>query len=154
MCLGCIGTDQFHYHIFAADVNVDWRFEEGYRGLIVHDLSEFPYPFKDDEFELVFASHVLEHLDNPQKALYEMLRIGRVVEIYVPHRYSLYAKHKEHRAVFSCSWFKQVLKGLPVNYTDEVTWNFPFGFRPRDIHIKIVKKDSIPLFSTKTKSLK
>ena len=141
-----MGKTQWQFHVFAADVNVDFRFEAGYRNLLVHDLNVFPYPFEDDEFEKVFASHVLEHLDNPQKALYEMLRIGTIVEIYVPHRYSLYAKNPEHKNVFSCTWFKKALAGLPIIYTDEVTWNFPFGFRPRDIHFVIVKKD-LPLFA-------
>lgn len=151
LCLGCVGGYQRHEHVFAADVNVDWRFEAGYRNLIVHDLNVFPYPFEDDEFEKVFASHVLEHLDNPQKALYEMLRIARIVEIYVPHRYSRYAKQKDHKAVFSCMWFKKALAGLPVIFTEEVAWNFPLGIRPRDIHIVIVKKD-LPLFRRPQKS--
>jgi len=33
-------------------------------------------PFKDGSFELVKASHLLEHLRNPQKALDEMLRVA------------------------------------------------------------------------------
>jgi SAM-dependent methyltransferase len=140
LCLGCAGGYQRHEHVCAADVNLDFRYEIGFRNFVLHDLNLFPYPFEDDEFEKVFASHVLEHLDEPQKALYEMLRIARTVEIYVPHRYSRYAKQKDHKSVFSTSWFKKALVGLPVIYEQEVLWGFPIWFRPKEIHVVILKK--------------
>ena len=34
-------------------------------------------PFKDKSFENVYASHVLEHLDNPICAIKEMIRVSR-----------------------------------------------------------------------------
>ena len=30
---------------------------------IVHDLTKFPYPFKDESVDAIFASHFVEHLD-------------------------------------------------------------------------------------------
>ena len=31
---------------------------------LVHDLNRTPYPFNNNEFDLVVAEHVLEHLDD------------------------------------------------------------------------------------------
>lgn len=33
--------------------------------------------FKDNEFDFVFCNHVLEHVDNPEKFLSEMFRVGK-----------------------------------------------------------------------------
>lgn len=30
---------------------------------IVHDLTQFPYPFKDESVDMIFSSHFIEHLD-------------------------------------------------------------------------------------------
>jgi predicted SAM-dependent methyltransferase len=30
---------------------------------VVHDLTEFPYPFEDESVDAIFSSHFLEHLD-------------------------------------------------------------------------------------------
>ena len=32
---------------------------------IYHDLNKYPYPFKDDQFGLIVASHLVEHFDDP-----------------------------------------------------------------------------------------
>ncbi len=42
---------------------------------IVHDLNKFPYPFKNNEFDLIYTSHTLEHLDNLDKVFTELIRI-------------------------------------------------------------------------------
>jgi len=60
---------------------------------VVHDLNKFPYPFKDNEFDLVYASHILEHLDDLTKVMKELKRIcknGAKIIIRAPH--------------FSCGW--------------------------------------------------
>lgn len=41
-------------------------------------------PFKDDSFDFVIASHVLEHSANPQKFLSEIQRVGKAGYIEVP----------------------------------------------------------------------
>ena len=55
---------------------------------IVHNLDILPWPFKDDEFDLIFAHSVFEHLDKQIAIMEEMWRIlkpgGRIV-ITVPH---------------------------------------------------------------------
>jgi len=43
-------------------------------------------PFPDESFDFVINSHVIEHFENPIKALYEWLRVARkYVFMIVPH---------------------------------------------------------------------
>ena len=63
---------------FSKDVNPD----------VVHDLNKFPYPFKDNEFDLIEADHVLEHLNEPFSVMKELRRITKqngTIIIRVPH---------------------------------------------------------------------
>jgi len=41
------------------------------------DLNEFPYPFDENEYDTIWAIHVLEHLEEPEKAIEEMKRIAK-----------------------------------------------------------------------------
>ena len=53
-----------------------------------HDLNTRPYPFSDDEFSYVYASHVLEHVDDLFATLVELERIiepGGILHLRVPH---------------------------------------------------------------------
>ena len=34
---------------------------------IVHDLTRFPYPFKDESVDAIYASHFVEHLDGTER---------------------------------------------------------------------------------------
>lgn len=45
-------------------------------------------PFKDKEYDFVFCSHVIEHLDNPGKAMRELMRISKRGYLEVPTRLS------------------------------------------------------------------
>jgi len=45
-------------------------------------------PFKNQEYDFVFCSHVLEHTDNPGQAIRELIRVGRRGYIEVPTRLS------------------------------------------------------------------
>ncbi len=59
---------------------------------IKHDLEELPYPFDDNEFDVIYASAILEHLRNlwgkDKCVLDELHRIikpnGKMI-VYVPH---------------------------------------------------------------------
>jgi SAM-dependent methyltransferase len=55
---------------------------------IVHDLDQFPWPFPDDEFSIIYANHFLEHVGHILETLAEIHRIcmpgGRLI-IRVPH---------------------------------------------------------------------
>jgi len=52
------------------------------------DFDKFPYPFKDNEFDYVFADNVIEHLKNPRKVILEFWRISKpnaIIEVIVPY---------------------------------------------------------------------
>ena len=52
------------------------------------NFNKFPYPFKNDEFGYILVDNVLEHLDDPQKVLFELRRITKnngIIHIIVPY---------------------------------------------------------------------
>jgi len=115
--LGC-GTD-----IKKGYVNVD--FIEGKGVDIVYDLNKTPYPFKDNSFEEIYASHILEHLGGDWfKIIGELNRILRkkgILIIKVPHFSSASAFIENHRRFFryrSFESFKEqkIMKALDQKY--------------------------------------
>ena len=55
---------------------------------VVHNLEKFPYPFKADEFDLIEAHQVLEHVQDLSGVMKELARIvkkGGRVRVDVPH---------------------------------------------------------------------
>lgn len=77
-------------------INVDWM--SLVKPDVEHDLNQYPYPFSDNEFDVVEAVHILEHLDRPFAVMKEIHRItkpnGKVL-IRVPH-FSRAMGHPEH----------------------------------------------------------
>jgi len=68
-------------------------------------------PFKDKQFKKVTMFHVLEHLNNPVKTLNELVRIADLVEVRLPHKYSISAmSDRTHKHTFDCSWFHTYAK--------------------------------------------
>jgi len=79
------------------DIGCGKRKKEGFIGLdlldfpgvdVHHDLNVFPYPFTDSEFDEIWADQVLEHLQDPLKAVEEIWRISKhsaIVHIGVPY---------------------------------------------------------------------
>lgn len=70
---------------------------------VLHDLNKQPYPFKNNEFDLVIADFVIEHLNDPIKVIEELHRITKpngLIRINVLHFSSArnYADitHKHH----------------------------------------------------------
>ncbi len=58
------------------------------------DFCKFPYPFKDNTFDVVLLDNVLEHLVNPQAVVAEIWRICKnkaIIEAIVPYYNSYYA---------------------------------------------------------------
>ena len=55
---------------------------------VVHDLNVYPWPFENNEFDEVYCSHVLEHLNDFYKLVFELHRIskpGAKILIFVPY---------------------------------------------------------------------
>lgn len=71
-----------------------------------HNLNQFPYPYEKDDFDLIEAYHVLEHLENPFSVMKELHRIGKqnsLIKIWVPH-FSRGFTHAEHKRGFDVSF--------------------------------------------------
>ncbi|MDW8416384.1 MAG: methyltransferase domain-containing protein [Bacteroidia bacterium] len=99
---------------------------------VVHNLDEYPYPFADNEFDLVEADHCLEHLKDPFEAMREIHRItkpGGIVKIRVPH-FSRGFTHADHKRGFDITfpyYFSPTFKGgyMGVTYRlrkTRLTW--------------------------------
>lgn len=81
------------------DVNCDISYQEveNFQICDATNLSQF----KDKEFGAVFASHILEHLDDPNKALEEWNRVADKVYILTPSWFNMWAwAQPEHKWMF------------------------------------------------------
>jgi len=80
------------------------------------DLNKFPYPFKENSFDVIEADHVLEHLEDPFKVMKEIHRIAKnnaKVIIRVPH-FSRGFTNPEHKRGFDINfpyYFNPSFKG-------------------------------------------
>jgi len=112
-------------------VNVDFVKQKGIN--VVCDLEKFPWPFKDNEFDEVFASHFLEHVKDFERTLLEIKRItkrGAIIRIRVPH-FSCGVTYRDptHKTFFSYFTF---------NYYEKINKNYE---KPEALRfIKIKKK--------------
>ena len=55
---------------------------------IIHDLGEFPYPLKDNEFDMAISRHVVEHVPDVigfVEELYRIVRPGGTIKLVAPH---------------------------------------------------------------------
>ena len=55
---------------------------------VIHDLGDLPYPFADNEFDLIVCSHVIEHVPDVMAFVTELYRIskpGGRIRIVTPH---------------------------------------------------------------------
>jgi len=55
---------------------------------VIHDLGEVPYPFPDNEFDLVVSNHVVEHVPDVMAFIGELYRItrnGGRIRLITPH---------------------------------------------------------------------
>lgn len=85
-------------------INIDWN--DLANPDVKHDLNSVPYPFKDNEFDYIEASHVLEHLDRPfdvMKEMHRLLKPGGVLRVKVPH-FSRGFTHAEHAHGFDVTF--------------------------------------------------
>lgn len=80
---------------------------------IIFDFNKFPYPIKDNTYDYVYASCILEHLFDPEKVLMELWRICKpnaTIKIIVP-----YYNNKS-----ACSSFQHIRFFSDVSFTDFV----------------------------------
>lgn len=108
--LGC-GAD-----IKEGYLNIDLIQQPGVDKIV--DIEKFPWPFKDNEFEEVYTSHVLEHVKDLEKTMKEIHRICKnngLVVIRVPH-FSCGVGYRDptHKRLFSYFTFDYFSN--PKNY--------------------------------------
>lgn len=86
----------------------------------VHDLNKFPYPFKDNEIDEVYADNVLEHLDNTVKVMEELWRISKnkaKITILVPLAPGYWSfTDPTHKQFFTFNTFDYFTKEHALNY--------------------------------------
>jgi len=80
-----------------------------YGGNVIHDLNSYPFPFEENSFDEIYASHILEHLDNFHKAITELYRIskpGAIIIVYAPFFLNTkYFGEPDHKIPFSIRTF-------------------------------------------------
>lgn len=77
-------------------------------------------PFRNKQFNVVFLSHVLEHLDNWEPTLEEACRVADRVVIVLPHPYSpsgwLSPSHRQHFSKSDIEWIKEKYPNVSIYY--------------------------------------
>lgn len=100
--LGC------HKDIRKGWTNLDCQDMEGVD--VVHDLNVYPYPFLNNQVDEVYASHIIEHIDNAKAMLKEIHRICKNkarIKIITPHFSSYEAwADLEHKRALSIICFR------------------------------------------------
>lgn len=83
-----LGSGRFPYKAKENEevTSVDFRPEVS--PTIIHNLFNFPYPFEDSSFDVIYASHIMEHMKDNIEFMEEIYRIAKPhakVIIRVPH---------------------------------------------------------------------
>ena len=143
---------------------------EGYTGVdildlpgvdIKHDLNKFPYPFKDNEIDEVWMDQLLEHLNEPMKAMEEIYRIcksGAMVYVGVPYFRSFYAViDPTHKNFIGVYWFDYFDPDTDINkkyrYTEAKfkVEKIEFDREYRNTRVKLLHRLMIKIANRKPK---
>lgn len=86
----------------------------------VFDLDSQKWSFKDNTFDEVICKDIIEHLDDPLKAMGEIWRIskpGAIIKVHVPFFPGMYAiGDLTHKHFFNYNSFDCFAPGDPHNY--------------------------------------
>ena len=91
---------------------------------VIHDLGELPYPFHDNEFDMVVSNHVVEHVPDVMAFIGELHRVtrnGGRIKLLTPHYTNPdWANDPTHRNHINSYTFNTFLAGRQVFdfYTD------------------------------------
>ncbi|PVX24556.1 MAG: hypothetical protein CW691_07245 [Candidatus Bathyarchaeum sp.] len=150
-----VGCGSFH----KGDVNCDLfikdaghRLQEG-KSINVKNIKNFVLcdskflPFRNSSFDVVYSSHVIEHVPEPVKVLDEMVRVSSSqVELLCPHWLGdkLGGKNPYHLSKFRVKWFAAYAKNRQLFCRCRITRYFDtkkgFGIVrllriPHEIHV-------------------
>lgn len=91
---------------------------------VIHDLNCIPYPFRTNEFDVVWARHVIEHVREPLALMIELHRItrsGGLIKLVTPHwtnpDWATDLTHCNHFNSYSFRHLVQGQEGFPF-YTE------------------------------------
>jgi len=112
-----------------ADVVVDKFLTDNQQrstGQIIYDQNKIfvegdveKLPFKDKIFDFVFCSHLLEHVENPEKAITELIRVAKKGYIEVPRAISDFLQPFP-----SHLWYCEYLDNTLIFFQREMQKNF------------------------------
>ncbi|OGW82269.1 MAG: hypothetical protein A3G33_11190 [Omnitrophica bacterium RIFCSPLOWO2_12_FULL_44_17] len=68
-------TDAEFYGMDILEERLNKAMQRGYQSVTRQDIQNFPYPFNNGFFDAVICSHILEHLEYPEKVLQELNRV-------------------------------------------------------------------------------
>jgi len=91
---------------------------------VIHDLGDIPYPFADNEFDLVVSNHVVEHVPDVMAFICELHRVtrhGGRIKLITPHYTNPdWANDPTHRNHINSYTFNTFMAGREVFdfYTD------------------------------------
>lgn len=81
---------------------------------VIHNLNQFPYPFADNEFDLIIGNQVIEHVDDVLavvKELYRIAKPGATIRLDTPHYTDVSSyrdpTHKHHLTCESFMYFTE-----------------------------------------------
>lgn len=81
---------------------------------VIHDLGEMPYPFEDNEFDIVVSRHVVEHVPDVMTFITELHRItknGGKIQLATPHYtnpdWASDPTHRNHISSYTFNTFTQ-----------------------------------------------
>lgn len=104
---------------------------------VIHDLGDTPYPFPDDEFDLIVSNHVVEHVPDVMAFVAELYRIakpGGRIKLLTPHYTNPdWANDPTHRNHINSYTFNTFIEGREVFdfYTD-------VRLRPLRTHVSLL----------------
>ena len=95
-----------------------------------HDCNIFPYPIKDESYDVIYANHVIEHLDDIGKFIAEIKRILKVngtLIIKVPYVSSNISfqdpTHKHSFCYYTFDYFAvNPEKHMEIWFTPQLLW--------------------------------
>lgn len=109
---------------------------------IVHNLETYPYPFKDNELDNIFADNILEHISDLVKFMEESNRIlvnKWTIDIIVPFYTSSWAfADPTHKRFFTYNSFDY--------FTKDFDYNFYTNVRFKILDRKIIFTKKLKLF--------
>ena len=102
----------------------------------IYDLDTFPYPFEDNQFDLVLCYDIIEHLTDTVKVMEEIHRVAKpdaIVKIRVPH-YACWWGYSDptHKKLFSPFSFDHFLENKLFEHYTKV--QFKLVGRKIDFH--------------------